>query len=223
MNLSMIHLSIAPELKRAVPAVTVGCLTARVRVTAHDEALWREIERATARFAAMTMDQARALAPVRALRDAYRALGIDPTRYRGSNEALLRRIVHGKGLYRVNTVVDINNLLSLETLCSCGVVDLARVLPPVVFRPGHADESYAGIGRGEIKLARIPVFVDAQGPFASTTSDSERSRVTPETERLGLFVISYGGNGLLPAGLARAADLLERYADAQSVEMAQFD
>jgi DNA/RNA-binding domain of Phe-tRNA-synthetase-like protein len=217
----MIELTIDPELKRTVPAVAVGCLTARVRVTAHDETLWQEIETAAARFAAMTMDEARALAPVRALRDAYRALGNDPTRYRGSNEALLRRIVHGKGLYRVNTVVDINNLLSLETLCSCGVVDLERVVPPVVFRPGRAEESYAGIGRGAIKLARIPVFVDAQGPFASTTSDSERSMVTLQTGRLALLVISYGGPDLLPAGLARAADLLGRYAGAAGIEMAQ--
>jgi DNA/RNA-binding domain of Phe-tRNA-synthetase-like protein len=216
----MIALTIDPELKRIVPPLAVGCLTARVRVTAHDETLWREMETVAARFVTMTMDEARALAPVRALRDAYRALGNDPTRYRGSNEALLRRIVHGKGLYRVNTVVDINNLLSLETLCSCGVVDLERVVPPVVFRPGRAEECYTGIGRGPIRLEHIPVFVDAQGPFASTTSDSERSMVTLATERLVLFLISYGGAALLPAGLARAADLLRRYAAAEAVETA---
>jgi DNA/RNA-binding domain of Phe-tRNA-synthetase-like protein len=218
----MLELAIDAELQPAAPALTVGCLTAQVTVTPHDEALWQALEAIAARYAALSMDQARALAPVKALRDAYRALGNDPTRYRGSNEALLRRIVHGKGLYRVNTAVDVNNLLSLETLCSCGVVDLARVEPPVMFRPGRADEAYAGIGRGAIKLARIPVFVDAQGPFASTTSDSERSRVTLDTRHMALFIISYGGPDLLPQALARASDLFQRYAAAQAVETAQF-
>lgn len=218
----MIALGIAEELKLAAPALAVGCVTAQVVVGAHDEALWREIEAVAARYVALTMDQARALAPVKALRDAYRALGNDPTRYRGSNEALLRRIVHGKGLYRVNTAVDLNNLLSLETACSCGVVDLDRVEPPVVFRPGRADESYAGIGRGAIKLAQIPVFVDAHGPFASTTSDSERSMVTVDTRRMALFVISYGGPDLLPGALARASDLFRRFLAATAVEIAQF-
>ena len=70
------------------------------------------------------MDEARKSPPIKALRDAYRALGNDPTRYRGSNEALVRRISQGKDLYRVNTVVDINNLISLETLHSAGTFDL---------------------------------------------------------------------------------------------------
>ena len=69
----------------------------------------------------------------------------------------------------------------------------------MVFRPGRDDESYTGIGRGAIRLARIPVFVDAEGPFGSTTSDSERSMVTLQTVRLLLLVISYCGPDLLAA------------------------
>jgi len=106
----------------------------------------------------MTMDEARRFPPIKALRDAYRALGNDPTRYRGSNEALVRRIVQGKELYRVNTVVDINNLISLETLQSAGTFDLDQIQPPVTFHAGRPSESYLGIGRGEIKIAGLPVF-----------------------------------------------------------------
>ena len=119
----------------------------------------------------------------------------------------------------VNTVVDINNLVSLESLQSCGVIDRDRIKPPVVFRVGLEGESYAGIGRGEIKLANIPVFVDAIGPLASTTSDSERAMVTHETKRLLMLMISFGGRDGLDELLGRSADLLRKYAQANEAEI----
>lgn len=216
----MIALSISPELKAALPDVVVGCVAADVEVAAADAGLWREIETAAARFQGMTMEEARSLPPIKAMRDAYRALGNDPTRYRGSNEALVRRIMQGKDLYRVNTVVDTNNLVSLETLHSAGTFDVERVRPPIVFRAGLAGESYPGIGRGEIKIEGIPVFADSLGPFGSTTSDSERSMVRLSTTNILMVVISFLGAEGMEATLARAAELLERYAAADGVETA---
>ena len=74
----MLPLTIASDLRAKVPGVTVGWITATVRVGRHDEALWREIEAAAARFRGMTMERARKFPPIKALRDAYRALGNDP-------------------------------------------------------------------------------------------------------------------------------------------------
>src|SRR5208282_4936832 len=149
---------------------------------------------------------------------AYRALGNDPTRYRGSNEALVRRISQGKDLYRVNTVVDVNNLISLETLHSAGTFDLDRVQPPIMFRIGQPGEIYAGIGRGEIKIEGLPVFADQLGPFGSTTSDSERTMVQLETTRIMMVIISFLGAEGMEAVVGRAAGLLERYAAAAGIE-----
>ena len=47
-------------------------------------------------------------------RGLYKALGIDPTKTRPSNEALLRRALKGESLYRINTLVDALNLSSLR-------------------------------------------------------------------------------------------------------------
>jgi DNA/RNA-binding domain of Phe-tRNA-synthetase-like protein len=214
----MISVTIAPDFKAIVPNVVVGCVTANVQVTEHDDGLWEEIDVAAARFRGMTMDEARKFQPIKALRDAYRALGNDPTRYRGSNEALVRRIVQGKDLYRVNTVVDINNLISLETLHSAGTFDLDQVKPPVTFRDGRPSEFYHGIGRGEIKIAGLPVFADADGPFGSTTSDSERTMVRLETKRVLMVVISFVGANGMDVVLSRAVGLLQGYASATTVE-----
>ena len=162
--------------------------------------------------------QARKFPPIKALRDAYRTLGNDPTRYRGSNEALVRRITQGKDLYRVNTVVDINNLVTLETLHSAGTFDFDHLQPPITFRIGQPNESYLGIGRGEIKIEGLPVFVDQLGPFGSTTSDSERTMVRLQTERILMVIISFGGRGQLRHAVERAVGLLERYTGATDVE-----
>jgi DNA/RNA-binding domain of Phe-tRNA-synthetase-like protein len=214
----MLSLTISPDLKAKVPTVAVGWITATVRNTQHDADLWQEIEAIASRFRGVNMDEARKFPPIKALRDAYRALGNDPTRYRGSNEALVRRISQGKELYRVNTVVEINNLISLETLHSAGTFDFDRVQPPIIFRVGRQGETYSGIGRGEIKIEGLPVFADQLGPFGSTTSDSERTMVRLETTKILMVVISFLGSEGMDGVVQRPAGLLAKYAGATGVE-----
>jgi len=128
------------------------------------------------------------LAPARKL---YRGLGIDPTKHRPSSEALLRRVLKGRGLFEVNTAVDAANLSSLHHHLPVGLYDLGRVVAgpdPVVFRLGAAGESYPGIGKGEINLEGRPALVDRSGPFGNPSADSYRTRITVETSRL-LYVL----------------------------------
>ena len=215
----MIALSIAPDFKAKIPAIAVGWITAAVsQFRARRGALAGDRQKTVNLFRGMTMDEARKFPPIKALRDAYRALGNDPTRYRGSNEALVRRISQGKELYQANTVVDINNLISMETLHSAGTFDLDRVQPPIIFRVGQPGEIYSGIGRGGIKIEGLPVFADQAGPFGSTTSDSERTMVQLETVRIMMFIISFLGTEGLDVALRRAAGLLERYAAGSGIE-----
>ncbi|HSS51323.1 MAG TPA: hypothetical protein VLX28_20460, partial [Thermoanaerobaculia bacterium] len=51
---------------------------------------------------------------VAALRSLFRAAGCDPTRYRPSSEALLRRVLKGEDLPAIHPLVDLNNCLSVE-------------------------------------------------------------------------------------------------------------
>src|SRR5215813_9168241 len=72
-----------------------------------------------------------------ATRAAYKTLGKDPARYRGSAEALLRRVIAGKGLPQINAVVDVINLVSVESRLPIGLYDLAHVNGEIVFRVGR--------------------------------------------------------------------------------------
>lgn len=114
-------------------------------------------------------------------RDLYKSFAMEPTRYRPSSEALLRRVVAGKGLYTINNAVDSCNLSCLEFLLPVGMYDLDRVRGDVTLRTGREGESYPGIRKGEVHLeARLGLFDDA-GPFGSPTSDSARTCVTEQT------------------------------------------
>jgi DNA/RNA-binding domain of Phe-tRNA-synthetase-like protein len=118
----------------------------------------------------------------------FRAWGVDPSKYRPSSEALLRRVSQGKGLYRVNNIVDALNLSSIESGWPYGLYDRAHFSAPVVFRHGHAGEMYEGIGRRMWHLEGRPVLADPQGAFGSPISDSTRTMIT-ESSRSVLAVL----------------------------------
>jgi DNA/RNA-binding domain of Phe-tRNA-synthetase-like protein len=205
-------IGIAADFSAAGIAVGLGCIMAEVRVAAADPVLERALDDAVAAAAArLGGSRAQDLPAVAATRRAYRALGKDPARYRPAAEALLRRVAQGKGLFRVNNVVEVNNLLSLETGFSIGTYDAARLTPPVVFRRGRKGEAYEGIGRGSLNLEGLPVFADATGPFGSPTSDSARSMLTSETTRILMVVIGLAPVIVEAVHLARARSLLEAH------------
>lgn len=216
-------ITIDAEVRKACPSLALGAVTARVEVRPEDATLQAELQATARRFRHELAGTELAQVPeIQALRRLYRGLGKDPTRYRGSSEALLRRVVHGKDLYFINTAVDVCNLVSMETRHSLGAYDLDRVEGDVTFRRAAPGEVYRGIGRGEINLDGLPVFSDAQGPFGSPTSDSERTMIAVASRRIALVIIACTGSERLGRDMPRTADLLRRYAQATEVEAVMF-
>ncbi|GAD05970.1 B3/B4 domain-containing protein [Porphyromonas crevioricanis] len=149
-------------------------------------------------------------AAIAATRKAYKALGKDPNRYRPAAEQLCRRLTLGHGLYFVNPLVDIGNVISITTGFSIGVFDYSAVGGNVLLRRGTAEDEFEGIGRGTLNIEGLPTYVDEQGPFATPTSDHERTKVREETRDTLIFINDFGAEKL-PDGrnrLALAADTL---------------
>jgi len=215
------QIALADDFAAAGVTLALGVLAAAVTVREDDAALGAALESAAADAVARLGDDPPAQQPaIAAARQAYKALGKDPARYRPAAEALLRRARQGKGVGRINTVVDVNNVLSLETGLSIGTHDLAALTPPLLCRAGQDGESYQGIGRGEVNLARLPLLADAAGPCGCPTSDSARAAVGTGTTRILMVLYGFGGRAGLDAALARAADLLATHAGAADVETA---
>lgn len=136
------------------------------------------VERVRRRFAdtsAVSSDPA-----VSALRTLFRAAGCDPTRYRPSSEALLRRLAKGAELPQIHPLVDLNNCLSAEIAVPCCVMRDGSFGRELVFRSGRAGESYESL-RGPFNLEGKPLLVDEHGPLDAPITGSERVKVLPDT------------------------------------------
>jgi DNA/RNA-binding domain of Phe-tRNA-synthetase-like protein len=122
---------------------------------------------------------------VKAMRLLFRAAGCDPTRYRPSSEALLRRIVRGEEIPAIHPLVDLSNTISAELAVPCCVMSEGAFDPPLVFRVGKPGEGYVSL-RGPFNLERKPVLCDARGPLDCPITSNERVKVTDTTRRAWL-------------------------------------
>jgi DNA/RNA-binding domain of Phe-tRNA-synthetase-like protein len=197
-----------------LPDVKLGVVEADgLRVAPAEEALARLMDdlcdRKRREFTVESLADAE---PARAVRAMFRAWDMDPSKYRPSSEALLRRIVQGKGLYRVSNVVDIGNVGSIETGWPFGCYDRSRIRPPILFRHGTTSERYEGIGKRTWHLEGRPVLADPDGPFGSPISDSTRTMITEAVH--DALIIIYAPSSAPDASVESAASRLrERLAE----------
>jgi DNA/RNA-binding domain of Phe-tRNA-synthetase-like protein len=131
---------------------------------------------------------------VAAVRGLFRAAGCDPTRYRPSSEALLRRLLKGEDLPAIHPFVDLNNALSVELAVPCCVARHGSFAPPVVLRSGKPGESYESL-RGPFNLEGKPLLADAEGPFGTPITDSQRVKVEDGTLRA--WMVAYLPRGVV--------------------------
>lgn len=121
--------------------------------------------------------------PVKRARELYRRFGVDPTRVRPSNEALLRRMQKGEPLPRINSLVDVANAMSVQLQVPVGLYDLGKVAgDELVIRLGSEGEGYEGIGKEKVNVAGRICVADQQGPCGNPSADSARTMITTETE-----------------------------------------
>ncbi|MCC7123523.1 MAG: hypothetical protein IT178_01650 [Acidobacteria bacterium] len=116
-----------------------------------------------------------------AVRTMYKRIGLDPTKTRPSNEALLRRVRKGGSIPRINGMVDVINWCSVEFQLPYGLYDRRQMDGAVTLRLGREGESYPGIRKDDVHVAGRITVADDDGPFGNPTSDSARTMVTTET------------------------------------------
>ena len=210
---SRLQISFDVQLRAKCPRAALGCVVAQVEVAPTSDSLLSELRNCQLGISSLA-DPRSVLesAPIVATRVAYKSLGKDPARYRGSAEALIRRIIAGKGLPTINCVVDIINLVSVESRLPIGLYDLAQVRSPLVFRVGRAGEAYKGIGKYDLNLEGLPVFCDQLGPHGSPTSDSQRTMVTDDSKNVLAIIISFSGGDRLEHWTTRMKDLFQLFA-----------
>jgi len=208
--------TIAPSI-----ALKMGFLRmADCRVTASSDALrsiYDEVETVTReRFAETPLSDHPVASGVRRL---FKSCGIDPSRYRPSGEALVRRILKKQDLYYINNIVDINNICSIASLFPLGAYDCEHIVDDVSTRLGGRDERYLGIGK-EINIAGKLVSADCQGAFGSPIADSSRTKITESTREILvlLYAPASTDDSVIADTLSRFADLASEHAGAHKVD-----
>ena len=223
---TMIHIQCSQEIKQACPEFKGMALEAKVTNTPYSEELWQEIGRFTEEYRAkFTVDSIKEMPSIQATRMAYKRCGKDPSRYRPSGEALCRRLLRGLELYKVDTVVDLINLVSIASGYSIGGFDVDKFEgDTLTLGIGRAGEPYEGIGRGELNIEGMPVYRDAAGGVGTPTSDNERTKLSLETTHLLAIVNGYDGDTChLQETIEYMKALLEKYAEGCDFTIYKFE
>ena len=198
---------IQPEFNELFPELVLGFIIARVQVRESDELLKGEMQRICEKLKPdLTPESIRRHPVIEITKNAYKKIGKDPNRYRPAAESLLRRVGSGKGLYHVNNMIDILNIVSVVSGFSIGGYDMDKITGEIKFGAG-VKEQYRGIGRGELNIENLPVFSDQLGAFGTSTSDSERTMVTDNTTS---FLMIFPAFEKMDKRLNRALDYAEQ-------------
>lgn len=211
----MIQIVVSEEIKAVCPGFVGAALEAHFTNTPYSAPLWDEIRAFQADYCKKyTTESLKEMPAIQATRAAYKRCGKDPSRYRPSGEALVRRMLKGHDLYQIDTAVDLINLASIAYGYSIGGFDADKIAgTTLTLGIGRAGEPYEGIGRGPLNIEGLPVYRDSEGGIGTPTSDHERTKLSVSATHLLALVNGYDGNRAQVKACAEyMQDLLRKYA-----------
>ena len=184
---------VTEEIDSVCPDFVGACLEARVENSPYCQPLWDEINNLGDKYRqTLTTESLKDINGIAFTRKVYRACGKDPSRYRPAAEALIRRMLKGKTLYQIDTLVDLINLASIAFGYSIGGFDADKIVGNILtLGIGKENEPYEGIGRGMMNIAGLPVYRDVQGGVGTPTSDNERTKISLKTTHLLVLINGY--------------------------------
>lgn len=215
---------IEDRIKEACPDVRIVLIRAKVVNSEFSEELNKEIESLSEKikssYELLWINKRPAIAATRQL---YKKLGKDPNRYRVSSEALCRRIVKGMGIYQINVLVDLINLISIGSGYAIGGFDADKIQgDSVTLSVGTADDKFEGIGRGILNVEGLPLYRDAIGGIGSPTSDEERTKIELKTTHLQMQINAFDEEMPLEDTIEWSVSLLKKYVCATDFEIEIF-
>lgn len=214
-------IEITEKIKAVCPQLELAILTVEVVNSPTSDIFWtelvEEIRQISTKF---SIEEINKRPQILATRKVYKALGKDPNRYRPSAEALCRRIVRGIDIYRVSTLVDVINLVSIRSGISIGGFDMDKIEGELIrLTVGSANDEFEAIGRGLLNVEGLPLYRDNIGGIGTPTSDNERTKISEKTNRLLLIFNGYNGADGLENAVNHALLLLQKYAELQSAKL----
>jgi len=174
-----------------------------------DEIASKSVEMVRSRY---SLEKLREDPVVRAYRDFFWRIGIDPTKTRPSSEALVRRVLRGS-FPRISIVVDAGNIASIETMVPIGIYDLDKASPPFEIRLSRGGEVFKPIGgKEEVLEAGTPILVDSRGIVMHIYPHRDSIETCVDENTKKIFVLGAGvpkvPRELVEKAVARVVEIL---------------
>ena len=220
----MIPVSISNHIYDACPQFISVQFECDVTNSDYNEQLWHEIELFINDFRENNqIKDINKYPPILATRNTYKKLGKQPNRYRPAGEALRRRILNNVDLYKINTLVDAVNLISLKIGHSVGGFDAKLIQGSLELGVGQKDEKFEAIGRGLLNIENLPVYRDSIGGIGTPTSDEERTKINSNTNKFLMLLNAYSGNEGLDEAIEYSKCILEKYVKAKNMKVRKIE
>lgn len=214
------NIVIAQDIREKLSAFRLGIMRFSALVESSSESFWNEVDDASQNLQSkISVDEITKITTITETRSAYKKCGKDPSRYRPSADSLVRRIIKGNKLYKVNNVVDLLNLVSIKTGFSIGGYDVSKIIDNSRITIGTSEDDYYGIGRGKLNIEGLPVLRDKMGVFGSPTSDSERTMITEKTNEIAFVFFDFGVSSTLAEALESTSNLLTEYCGVEDIQI----
>jgi DNA/RNA-binding domain of Phe-tRNA-synthetase-like protein len=207
----MVTIKKSEKISDKIKSLKLGLVTASsIKVLESDEKFATQLEQLEKELAEKFHEKAPSQDPViSATRRMYRQVGWEPTKYRPSSEALIRRLIQGKGLYRINNIVDYGNLVSARFHIPMGLYDLTKIKGDIIVDIGREDESYEGISKTKISATGKIILRDQYGVFGNPTADSKRTSISKQTDNI--FAIFFAAASIDESYLLATINALAGY------------
>jgi DNA/RNA-binding domain of Phe-tRNA-synthetase-like protein len=211
---------ISTRIREACPQLALAVLACNVQNNETSSAFWLEMEAEIEQIkTTYSLEEINKRPEIAATRKVHKTLGKDPNRYRPSAEALCRRIIREIPIYKVSTLVDIINLVSIRSGFSIGGFDAEKIQGAIRLDVGTTEDEFEAIGRGKLNVEGLPLYRDEVGGIGTPTSDNERTKITDTTTKLLMVINGYSGENGLQEAIDLSTSLLNKYAELTSQEL----
>lgn len=146
-------LTISSKIFKKFPKLNVGIIIAKkINNTGSDEKIYHLLEEVAKLIKLDFIPTDLAKHPlISPWRTAYSEFGAKPSKYNSSVEALMRRILKGETIPRINKAVDIYNYLSLKHLIPMGADDLDKVDGDITLALADGGEIFIPLNSTEVE------------------------------------------------------------------------
>jgi len=193
----MLHIE-EPVAKAFLGLKVLDCTMRDVKVSESDPSLQRAKEEVAAEVRSkFSLETLKDQQPMRAYRDFFWRVGVDPTKNRPASEALIRRILSGRSLPTINTLVDAYNIASIRSGVPMAAFDHGRLRGSLRMRFARLGERFLGIGmEAPVELKGMEIVIEDDDGLTAIYPyrDAERTKITLKSK--GAVLLFCGAPGV---------------------------